>query len=146
MPTYEMTTVNLSWIWTVLGFATVCAVAALFAALHAWSSHRRMNRRLAQRVRALETCLRAVSAGSIGVGERLTGVSRELSQALERQAELEHRDPGQLPYRQAAKLVGLGASVDDLMESCGLSRAEAELLNLLQGASARRGHEVRTHH
>ena len=43
-------------------------------------------------------------------------------------AQLEQRDPSSLSFTQAARLVGLGASVDDLTQACGLSRAEAELI------------------
>jgi hypothetical protein len=42
---------------------------------------------------------------------------------------LEQRDPSSLSFEQAAKLVGMGASVDELTQSCGLTQAEAELMS-----------------
>lgn len=137
MLTSEITTVNLYWIWTLLSAVTVIGLGGLLISAMSWSRLRRRNERMARRVVQLEQQVRALSAGSIGVGQRLAGVTQELQAALERQAELENRDPGQLPYRQAARLVGLGAGIEDLMESCGLSRGEAELLNLLQGGGMR---------
>ncbi len=137
MLTSELTTVNLYWIWTLLSAVTVIGLGGLLISAMSWSRLRKRNERMARRIVQLEQQVRAISAGSIGVGKRLAGVSRELQAAMDRQAELEHRDPGQLPYRQAAKLVGLGAGVEELMESCGLSRGEAELLNLLQGGGVR---------
>ncbi len=130
-------TVDLYWIWTLLSAVTVIGLGGLLISAMSWSRLRRRNQRLGRRILQLEQEVRALSAGSIGVGQRLAGVAQELQAALERQAELENRDPGQLPYRQAARLVGLGAGIEDLMESCGLSRGEAELLNLLQGGGVR---------
>ncbi len=141
----EVTTVNLYWIWTVLSAVTVIGLGGLFLGVGAMSRQRADRQALQRRISLLEQQLKVLSAGSIGVGRRLTGVSRELHTALERQSELENRDPGQLPYRQAAKLVSLGASVDELVESCGLSRGEAELLNLLQGGGVRQRANARAH-
>ena len=46
-------------------------------------------------------------------------------------SQIEQRDPNSLSFTQAARLVGMGASVDDLTQSCGLSKAEAELISRL---------------
>jgi len=48
---------------------------------------------------------------------------------------LEQRDPSSLSFAQAAKLVGMGASVDELTQSCGLTQAEAELMRKLHKGS-----------
>ncbi|MPT21965.1 MAG: DUF2802 domain-containing protein, partial [Starkeya sp.] len=34
-------------------------------------------------------------------------------------------------FTQAAKLVGMGASIDELTRTCGLTQAEAELMSKL---------------
>jgi hypothetical protein len=46
---------------------------------------------------------------------------------------LEQRDPSTLSFAQAARLVGMGASVDELTQSCGLTQAEAQLMSKLHG-------------
>ena len=46
-------------------------------------------------------------------------------------AQLEQRDPSSLSFAQAAKLVGMGATVDELTQSCGLTQAEAQLMSKL---------------
>jgi len=48
--------------------------------------------------------------------------------------QLEQRDPNNFALSQAAKLVGMGASIDDLTQSCGLSQSEAELMSKLPKA------------
>ena len=47
-------------------------------------------------------------------------------------SQIEQRDPSSLSFTQAARLAGMGASVDDLTHSCGLTQAEAELVSKLQ--------------
>ena len=47
----------------------------------------------------------------------------------EKLTQLEQRDPTSLSFSQAARLVGMGASIDELTESCGLTQAEAELMS-----------------
>ena len=46
---------------------------------------------------------------------------------------MEQRDLSSLSFTQAARLVGLGASTEDLKQSCGLSQSEAELLLRMHG-------------
>ncbi len=45
--------------------------------------------------------------------------------------QLEQRDPNSVTFTQAAKLVGMGASVEELTRTCGLTQAEAELMSKL---------------
>ncbi|MBE1212962.1 DUF2802 domain-containing protein, partial [Salmonella enterica subsp. enterica serovar Enteritidis] len=49
---------------------------------------------------------------------------------------LEQRDPSTLSFAQAARLVGMGASIDELTQSCGLTQAEAQLMTKLHGNTA----------
>ena len=45
--------------------------------------------------------------------------------------EMQKNDPNKVSYDEAAKLVELGAGIEDLMNSCGISRPEAELVSAL---------------
>ena len=45
--------------------------------------------------------------------------------------QLEQRDPNSVTFAQAAKLVGMGASVEELTQTCGLTQAEAQLMSKL---------------
>ena len=66
------------------------------------------------------------------MGEELREL-RALAEPLpERMNQLEQRDPGSLSFSQAARLIELGASVEDLTRTCGLSQAEAELMRRLR--------------
>lgn len=82
-------------------------------------------------INVLRNEIRSMTNGSIGMGKRLMAIERKLNITVEKQQELENRDPGALAYNQAAKLMEMGASVDDLVRNCGIGRPEAELMALL---------------
>jgi hypothetical protein len=81
-----------------------------------------------QRLRELGKRLDAYLTGSIRMGEELQELRRTVAPLPDKVSQMEQRDPSSLSFTQAARLVGMGASVDDLTHSCGLSRAEAELV------------------
>ena len=75
--------------------------------------------------------IKAMTTGSIGMGKRLKSIEHRLNLTVEKQQELENRDPTQVAYNQAARLMEMGADVDDLVKNCGIGRPEAELMALL---------------
>lgn len=90
--------------------------------------HERQHKAL---INVLRNEIRSMTGSSIGMGKRLVDVEQRLNITVEKQLELENRDPGELAYNQAAKLMEMGADVDDLVKSCGIGRPEAELMALL---------------
>ncbi|RHW20462.1 DUF2802 domain-containing protein [Pseudomonas jilinensis] len=102
---------------------------------------RRQGRRLAEQEQALRQRqeqlardLASFQQGSIRMGETLQEVSQQLKRLEDKQLKFEQQDPHTMPYNQAARLVSMGASVEDLTQSCGLSKAEAELVVKLHAA------------
>ena len=74
--------------------------------------------------------------GAIGMGQRLQSVEGAMQQVNERQQELTMQDPERRLYSRAAKMVELGADLDEVMSECELPQAEAELLiSLRKGRS-----------
>ena len=88
------------------------------------------DKRIKQLDARIDTCME----GSVRMGEELRELSRLVSSLPDRVTQLEQRDPNNFSFSQAAKLVGMGASVDDLTQSCGLSQSEAELMSRLHQA------------
>lgn len=84
-----------------------------------------------RRITELSKRLDAYLAGSVRMGEELHELRRIVAPLPDKLSQIEQRDPSNLSFTQAARLVGLGASVDDLTQSCGLSKAEAELVSKL---------------
>lgn len=75
-------------------------------------------------------------SGAIGMGQRLQSVEGAMQQINERQQELTMQDPERRLYSRAAKMVELGADLDEVMSECELPKAEAELLiSLRKGRS-----------
>ncbi len=88
-------------------------------------------------VAELRSQVTALIACSKGLGDRVQDHQANLRRLAERQTQIE-RDESNSRFRSAAALVERGAAVDELVERCGLSRGEAELvqhLKNLQGQS-----------
>ncbi|WP_417582761.1 DUF2802 domain-containing protein [Nitrincola sp.] len=113
-----------------LGMAVLTLLAAAIC-IHVLIRVKRQERRHQALINVLRNEIRAMTNGSIGMGKRLMAIERTLNITVEKQQELENRDPGVLAYNQAAKLMEMGASVDDLVRNCGIGRPEAELMALL---------------
>lgn len=68
---------------------------------------------------------------AVRVGDEVHELRAILAPLPDRLVQLEQRDPSNLSFAQAAKLVGMGATVDELTQSCGLTQAEAQLMSKL---------------
>ena len=80
--------------------------------------------------------VQVLASGSIGMGRRLVAIEKKLNIAVERQSEILAKE-GNVSYNRAMELLGMGATIDDLVSKCGLIRAEAELISLLKKESSR---------
>jgi hypothetical protein len=82
-----------------------------------------------QRIKDLAKRVDDYQNGTVRMGEALHELRSVVGPIPDKLAQLEQRDPSSLSFAQAAKLVGMGASVDELTQSCGLTQAEAELMS-----------------
>ena len=114
------------------------AAAALVVAV---AMVRALRRQLEAREGAMNTMqndLRALCNAAVTVGERMNQLESQVAQLDQRQRELGLRqeqlgqaEPEERSYDQAVKLVQRGAGVEELMEICGLTRGEAELVAMM---------------
>ncbi|WP_028622066.1 DUF2802 domain-containing protein [Pseudomonas sp. Ant30-3] len=81
-----------------------------------------------QRIKDLSKRVDDYQSGNVRMGESLHELRAIVAPLPDKLAQLEQRDPSSLSFAQAARLVGMGASVDELTASCGLTQAEAELM------------------
>jgi hypothetical protein len=89
------------------------------------------------RVDSLQSDLRALCSAAVNVGDRMNQIERRLRQLSLRQDELglqqgQSEATEQRSVEQAAKMVRNGASIEQLVDVCGLSRGEAELVAMMQ--------------
>jgi hypothetical protein len=121
----------ISWLWLAVAVLAVGLLSALF---WLWRLQRKLS--VQQRshqalLNVLRNEIRITNSGAMGMGRRLKQVEQRLNITADKQLEMENRDPGALAYNQAAKLMEMGANVEDLIGSCGIARPEAELMALL---------------
>lgn len=122
---------GVSFLWLAVGLLALVSLAAVLVTALLWARIRRQEKRHQVLINVLRNEIQGMTGSSIGMGKRLKTVEQKLDIAVEKQHELENRDPGVLAYNQAAKLMEMGAGVDDLVRSCGIGRPEAELMALL---------------
>ena len=84
-----------------------------------------------QRIKDLAKRLDDYQNGTVRMGEAIHELRAAMATLPDRLERLEQRDPSSVTYSQAAKLVGMGASVSELTETCGLTQAETELMSKL---------------
>ncbi|MGB1949214.1 MAG: DUF2802 domain-containing protein [Marinobacter sp.] len=97
---------------------------------------RRLRSQLKERCDTLGRELHATTSGSMGVGQRLVTCERQLHELRSALDEMRQNDPLRISYDEASRLVDLGADIDDLMNTCGISRPEAELVSALRKRQA----------
>jgi hypothetical protein len=118
-------------IWLGLAGVALLACVAIAYSIHARRQLQQHQRQYEALINVLRNEIQALTSSSIGMGHRLMDVEKQLNITTEKQQELVNRDPGVLAYNQAARLMEMGADVDDLVKNCGIGRPEAELMALL---------------
>lgn len=117
-----------------IGLVNILLVALIFMSIIIvilFIKQRRSEKRAQLLATALRKEIKVMSGSTIGMGKRIVDIESKLNTSLEKQFELEQRDPDDVVYSQAARLVEMGANVDDLVHSCGIGRPEAELMTLM---------------
>lgn len=89
-----------------------------------------------ERIHQLDQQFAALCKASAGAGEHVVQLEHKMLRLIERQNQVEMRASSQRPYSQASQLVHKGANTNDLMETCGLTQGEAELLVMMQRGNA----------
>ena len=97
---------------------------------------RSLKASLKERCDTLGRELHATTSGSMGVGQRLVACERQLHELRTTLGGMRQNDPLRISYDEASRLVDLGADIDDLMNTCGISRPEAELVSALRKRQA----------
>lgn len=123
-----------------LGTALLLAVASLGAVYRLYLLRKEdlgVLRRTDDQLAQIEHDLAALCRAAVGEGQRVLTMQQQVEGLAERQAALELGSGGERPYTRASRLAQEGASIDDLIRTCGLTRAEAELLVMLHGTCGR---------
>ncbi|WP_375177001.1 DUF2802 domain-containing protein [Marinobacter mobilis] len=121
--------------WTTLApwlFSSVVLVLLLVQTVISQLQIRMLRSQLKSRCDSLGRELHASGSGNIGMGHRVVACERKLHELATTVDEMRQNDPLRISYDEASRLVELGADIDDLMNTCGISRPEAELVSALR--------------
>lgn len=118
----------MNWMLLAVGLSLVLSVVAIVVALVALrASHRQLDQ-VRSSHRRLESELAVSNSAAIGMGNRLIAMEKRLAQGAGGAPDA----PTEQPYTEANQLFRMGVSVEEVARRCGLSRAEASLLQAMQ--------------
>lgn len=121
----------------VLSASAVISLIALVIAVLSLKLVRRQADANEKLIQKLMREVAASSSGSVGMGQRLLAMEKRLQANATKQPEKidYYNDDEFQPYSQAAQMFKMGMDCDEVARRCGLSRAEASLLEMMQKSS-----------
>lgn len=113
--------------------AMLVGLSACILLIALWISRRSATRIpfLEKQLKQARNDLKALTTASIGVGGRVLELERRLRRLAEKQKEVDIYDSANQPYDHAIDLARQGMKVDDIVTHCGISRNEAELIQMM---------------
>lgn len=121
-------------------------VVVLVMSLSSIRRQRNLQKDQALSMQSLQRDLRALANAAVGVGGRVLEIERHQrkspvaavtqqqtapQQASYPNAPVEFYSSSNQPYEQAIHMAQTGATVDDIVNVCGLSKSEAELVSMM---------------
>lgn len=124
---------------TPIEIALIASLAlSLLALLIAIISLKSTRKQAADNEKLLQKLIRDLAAsnsGSVGMGQRLMAMEKRLQNTQKQSEKIDvYNDDEFQPYSQAAQMFQMGLDVEEVARRCGLSRAEASLLEVMQKA------------
>jgi hypothetical protein len=120
-----------------MSISAVVSVIALTIAVLSLNHVRRQAEVNEKLIQKLMREVAASSSGSVGMGQRLLAMEKRLQANTAKKPEKidYYNDEEFQPYSQAAQMFKMGMDCDEVARRCGLSRAEASLLEMMQKSS-----------
>jgi len=123
--------ISLSLAYVVPVISSVLVALLAIYTLSIKRSISKSEKNIADMVDGLSKEVQGISHGAMGVGRKVLSMEKKIEALESTIEEIQKNDPNKVSYSEAARLVELGAGVEDLMNSCGISRPEAELVSAL---------------
>jgi hypothetical protein len=98
-------------------------------------SHQHLKQQLIQANKQLDTLkneFRAMNSGHLGMGRKLRAFAQEIANVEQAQQLTGQNDDNSKSFEQAGVLLAKGVSIEEVVDVCGISPAEAELLAILR--------------
>ena len=125
---------------TINEWLMVSVLAVLITSLFTFRRQRKLQELQSLSMESLQRDLRALANAAVGVGGRVLEIAhqqRKRPVVVTSQAEPQTIAPVDMynssnqPYEQAIRMAQTGANVDDIVNVCGLSRSEADLVSMM---------------
>jgi Protein of unknown function (DUF2802) len=111
------------------------SLLALVIAIISLKSSRKQAANNEKLLQKLMRDLAASNSGSVGMGQRLIAMEKRLQHTQKQSEKIDiYNDDEFQPYSQAAQMFQMGMDAEEVARRCGLSRAEASLLEVMQKA------------
>lgn len=123
----------------------VLVVALVLVLALLWGSYviRQLRQQLQQQrqqLKSLQGDLRSLCGSSVQMGERFSRMVRQIDQLSVGHKQLHEKqqdqrspaDSEELAYEQAVKLAQKGATPEELIDICNITRGEAEIITMMQ--------------
>jgi hypothetical protein len=114
----------------------VCCALSVVALVIAYVSLQLVRKQAGDNERLIQKLMRDVAAsssGSVGMGQRLLAMEKRLQADAKKPEKIDYYNDDEFqPYSQAAQMFKMGMDCDEVARRCGLSRAEASLLEMMQ--------------
>jgi hypothetical protein len=109
------------------------SVLALIVAFKSLRVARAQQANTEKLIQKLTRDLAMSNSGSVGMGQRLLAMEKRLQEPQTSDQKIDYyNDEDFQPYSQAAQLFKLGLDAEEVARRCGLSRAEASLIQMMQ--------------
>jgi hypothetical protein len=111
----------------------VVALVALIVAFKSLRIARAQQAHTETLIQKMTRDLAMSASGSVGMGQRLLAMEKRLQEPQTPDKKIDYyNDDDFQPYSQAAQLFKLGLDAEEVARRCGLSRAEASLIQMMQ--------------
>ncbi len=126
--------------WPGIVFLIVLTALSIMVFVVTQKQQKRVQQQLQQQrseCEQLQSQFKLLVSGAQGMGERIHSVEHALSTSKKAATQNNRAASGDVSVRQAIELARKGATVDELVDICGLSRGEAELMSTIHNVEAR---------
>ncbi|MDF1584545.1 MAG: DUF2802 domain-containing protein [Methyloprofundus sp.] len=95
---------------------------------------KRMNQVLAEQIDSMSKDITGLCSAAVTVDSRIAISTQQMADLLDKLGDYEHKESEASPYHSVIQRVRSGASAQELIKDCGLSREEAALLIKVHGS------------
>ena len=125
---------------TINEWLMILVIAVLITSLFSLRRQRNLQELQSLSMESLQRDLRALANAAVGVGGRVLEIERQQRKrpvVVSSQEDTNTTTPvdfynsSNQPYEQAIRMAQTGSNVDDIVNVCGLSRSEADLVSMM---------------